>query len=271
MIKGNPVSFADRTGNQGVEQPFVIDPKTMQRYNFLICDPRSDAPIPNPNIPENSVGILPISGPITKYNTECGPPGAIARNSWLMEMGRRANIGSVVLLMDTPGGEVRAASASVNTITNFNKPILSFVDGMNASLGMWFTSGTNEVYLSNSRDEIGSIGSLCMLADFSGALEKEGIKLHEIYAPQSTDKNKPYRDAMNGDYTAIENDLKLHVNDFISFIKTQRPQSAATEKLWSTGKMFYAEEAVKLGLADGVRSFQQVVSKAAWLAKRNKN
>jgi ClpP class serine protease len=66
--------------------------------------------------------------------------------------------------------------------------------------------------------------------------------------------------------------LKKHVDAFISFVKNSRGDVAsANEKEWNSGKMFYAGDAVKIGLADGVKSFDQVVSKAAWLAKRNKN
>jgi len=263
MLNGNPVSFIDRTGDQLVEQPYAIDPRTMQRYEWR--DGR------NANIPENSVGVLPISGPITKYNGDCGEPGAIARNTSLLQMQSRANISSVVLLLDTPGGEARAANSIVPTITNFKKPILSYIDGMNASLGMWLSSGTDEVYLSSKLDEMGSIGSYTIIADYSGFFESKGIKLHEIYAPQSVDKNKDYRDAIKGDYTAAENDLKILTDSFIGFVKNNREKAASTISEWNTGKMFYADDAVRLGLADGIRSFDQVVSKAAWLAKRNKN
>jgi len=268
ILKGSPISAVERTGNEGVERPFVVDPSSMQRYEMYAYT--RDGYKPNPNIPENSVGIIPISGPITKYNGDCGEPGAIQQANYLMDMNKRSNIGSVLMLMDTPGGEARAANILTGTMNSMNKPVLSLVDGMSASLGMWITAGSKETYLSSSLDQVGSVGSYVMLADFTGMLEKEGIKLHEIYAPQSEDKNRDYKDAMKGDYSAIKKDLGLHVDAFINYIKTQRPQSAATQSEWGTGKMFYAAEAKQLGLADGVRSFEQVVSKAAWLGKRNK-
>lgn len=225
----------------------------------------------NPNIPENSVGVLPISGPIFKYNVECGPPGAISKNTDLLKMQKRANIGSIVMLMDTPGGQVNAKNDLISSITRSNKPILSYVNGMSASLGVFFTSASEEVWLSNKEDQIGSVGSYVMLADMTGKLEKDGIKLHEIYAPQSVDKNKDVRDALNGDYAAIEKELENHVNDFISFVKDQRGEKAANSvKEWSTGKMFNANDAIKMGLADRIGTFDQVVSKASWLAKRKK-
>jgi len=265
ILRGNPISAVERTGNEAVEMPFAVDPKTMQRYDMYGWNGK-----PRADIPEGSVGVLPISGPITKYNGDCGEPGAIQRAGYLSDMNKRANIGSVVMLMDTPGGEARAANVLTDTMARMGKPVLSLVDGMSASLGMWLTAGSKETYLSSSLDQVGSVGSYVMLADFTGMLEKKGIKLHEIYAPQSTDKNKGYKDALKGDYSSVQKDLALHVDEFINYIKTQRPQSAATASEWGTGKMFYAGEAQKLGLVDGLKSFEQVISKAAWLGKRNK-
>lgn len=270
MLKGNPVNFVDRSGaSEGLELPFVIEPTSMQRSDMFVSTFAGLRR--NPNIPENSVGVIPISGPITKYDGSCGEPGALQYATWINEMQRSTSINSIVLMVDTPGGEARAASSLVSAIQGSKKPVLSYVDGMSASLGMWITSATKEVYVSSKTDEVGSVGSYITLFDFKGYLEKEGIKMHEIYAPQSTDKNKDYKDALNGDYSAIEKDLAVHVDEFISFIKQQRPQSAENADAWNTGKMFYAKEAQQLGLIDGVKSFQQVVSKAAWLGKRNKN
>lgn len=271
MLKGNPVSFVDRTGSQEMERPFAINPVDMQRHELYVYDPVSGRILPNPNIPANSVGILPITGPVTKYNGECGEAGSIQKNTWLMDMGRRQNIGSIVLLLDTPGGEARAASTLTTTIERFKKPILSYVDGCTASLGVWYSSASDEVYLADESSSMGSVGSYISFLDFSGLLEKEGIKLHEIYAPQSTDKNKDYHDAMQGDYTLIKEDLKRGVDLFINSVKKNRPETVATEAEWNTGKMFTGKDAVKVGLADGIFSLDRVVTRAAWLANQHKS
>ena len=270
MLQGQPVSFIERTGNEGTEQPFILNASTMERYDMYIWDRRQEKYIPNPNIPPNSVGIIPISGPITKYNGDCGEPGAIQRNNWLMDMDRRENIGSVILMMDTPGGESRASHGAVSIITKYSKPILTYVDGISASLGVWYAAATDEIHFSNEMDQMGSIGSYCTLMDMSGYFEKHGVKLHEIYAPQSTDKNKVFNDALKGDYTALEQDLKLMVDRFISFVKYNLPKSAAHEKAWNSGKMFYAQDAIKIGLGDSISDFSKVVSRAHFLGRLNK-
>lgn len=268
LLKGNPVSFIERDGSGERELPFAIDPSTMQKHPMFIYTPyglRSNA-----NIPPGSVGVLPISGPITKYDGGCGEPGAITRATHLADMEKSDNISSVVILTDTPGGEARAANVLTSTMGKMKKPVLAYVDGMAASLGMWITAGADEVYLSSKTDEVGSIGSYVTFADWAGYFEKEGLKIHEIYAPQSEDKNKDYREALKGNYDLVKQDLAVHVDEFINYVRTQRPRAAETQQEWGTGKMFYAADAIKLGLADGVRSFEQVISKAAWNAKMKK-
>lgn len=265
-------SFIGQSPDQGIQQPFIIDPITLQTYCAYVWI-SGQGYVPNPNIPPNSVAVIQVTGPITKYDGNCYEPGAITLAKYINNMNSRENVGSIILVLDTPGGESRAANVITEAIKNSQKPILSYIDGMCASLGVYLSAGTREVYLSSNVDQIGSVGSFCTLWDFSAYLQQQGIKIHEIYAPQSEDKNKDYRDALKGDYTAIQVDLKIHVDNFIKYVCTggnsaRANTASANVNEWSTGKMFYAAEAVKVGLADGVKPFTQVVSKAAWLGKR---
>ena len=264
LLEGKSTNFL-QPGVEPMQMPYVINPSTMQQHDAYMGDGNGNA-----NIPPGSVGIISITGPITKYEGDCGEPGAIQMAQWISDMDKRQNISSVVLVVDTPGGEARAANAITGAISKMKKPVLTYVDGMAASLGMWITAATDEVYVSSKLDEVGSIGSFVMLADYSGYFEQKGIKIHEIYAPQSTDKNKDYRDALKGNYEAIETDLEKLTSEFIGFVSKERPGAASHEKKWNSGKMFYAEEAKKIGLIDGIKTLDQVVQKAAFNAKMKK-
>lgn len=268
LLKGT--AAIERSGMQREEMPFAIDPQTMQRYNMFVYTPYGMKA--NPNIPEGSVAIIPVNGPILKYNGECGEAGSIQRISWLLDAERRNNISAAVMLIDSPGGQVDGTQSFANAIKSFSKPVIGYVDdGMAASAAMWLLSAADEAYASLESDQVGSIGVYTTVVDFKGYFEKEGYKLHEIYAPQSTEKNKDYRDAIAGNYDAVLADLKITADTFINAVKTNRAGKAdASVADWSTGKMFYAKDATKAGLIDGVKSFEQVISKAAWLAKRKK-
>lgn len=262
------LSFTQRTGSENYEMPFFIDPSNMQRSEYFVWDDKKGMRVPNQNIPQNSIGIIPFNGPLTYYNGDCGEPGMIQRINWLMEMQRMPNVSAVVQLMDTPGGVSSAAFNYIAEMRKSSKPILSYVDNICASLGMWFSAASDETYMGHEFSEMGSVGSYCILLDMKSAMEAQGFKLVEVYAPQSTDKNKAYKDAIAGDDSLIKEDLRLHVDAFIKHIKENRADSAANEAAWNSGKMFYANDAKKLGLSDGIKPFNQVVLKAAWLAKR---
>lgn len=260
----------ERSGNNMTELPFAIDPATMQRHSLYVGT--WSGVKPNPNIPEGSIAIFPVSGPIMKYNGECGEPGSIQRVSWLLDIERRQNVSAAILLIDSPGGQVDGTQSFVNAVKSFSKPILGLVDdGMAASAAMWLLSATDEAYASLESDQVGSIGVYTSILDYKGYLEKNGLKMHEIYAPQSTEKNKDYREAVAGNYELVIADLKITADTFIASVKSNRRGLAdASVDQWSTGRMFYAKEAQKIGLIDGVKSFEHVVKKASWLAKRKK-
>lgn len=268
LLNGNTAAV-ERGGDEQTELPFAINPVTMQRHEMYVYTGRGI--VANPNIPEGSVAVIPVSGPILKYNGGCGEPGSIQRIGWLMDAEKRQNISAAVVLIDSPGGQVDGTQSFANAIKSFSKPILGYVDdGMAASAAMWLLSAADEAYTSLESDQVGSIGVYTTIVDFKGYFEKEGYKLHEIYAPQSTEKNKDYRDALTGNYDSVLADLKITADTFIKAVKTNRSKAAAHAGEWETGKMFYSKEAASIGLIDGIKSFDQVISKAAWLSKRKK-
>lgn len=273
LLEGKNVSFSSMEMNsrERVSKLEFIDPISMKKYPAKVYDYRSDTFVPNPNIPTNSIGVISICGPITKYDGECGELGAISISNMIADINKRDNVDGIVLSIDSPGGEARAASILTSAIQNSKKPVLSHVSGMAASLAVFITSASKEVYLSNKMDEMGSVGSFWTMYDFSKYLENAGITVHEIYAPQSTDKNSLFNEALSGNYEQAKEYLKLHVDEFISFVKNSRGEKAAkSADQWNSGKMFFANEAIKLGLADGILPIEKVISKAAWLSKRNK-
>lgn len=269
LLKGD-IAQVPRSGNQMVELPFAIDPKTMQRYEMYVHTMYGLKA--NPNIPEGSVAVIPTSGPILKYNGDCGEPGSISRIGWLLDAEMRNNISAAVMMIDSPGGQVDGTQSFANAVKSFSKPMLGYVDdGMAASAAMWILSATDEAYTSLESDQVGSIGVYTSLFDFSGWLEMNGMKMHEIYAPQSTDKNADYREALKGNYDLVLEDLKITADTFIKAVRANRgDKAAANQKAWDSGKMFYAKDAASAGLIDGVKSFDQVISKASWLSKRKK-
>lgn len=216
------------------------------------------------DVPEGSIALIPIIGPIMKYEGDCGEPGTIQMDQWVQEAKASSKIVGAIFKFDTPGGMVDGTATLADSIKNFGKPTIGFIDdGMMASAGMWLGSACDEIYASQPTDTAGSIGVLTAFFDFIEFWKKEGINYHEIYAPQSTDKNGDYRAAVNdGNYDPIKADLKFLADQLINTIKTNRKGKLNLEfDNPFTGKMFYAKDAISVGLIDGIASMAEVMNK----------
>lgn len=229
--------------------------------------------------------VMPISGVITKFDGPCGEPGSLTRAKWLQAAKADDEIGAVILLLDTPGGEASGTQTLAAAIRDLGKPSYALVqDGMAASAGYWIASACTEIYCNMPTDKVGSVGVLTTLGDPTGAYEQEGWKIKTIYAPQSDQKNLAYRKVF-GDteeeqqegVSMIEADLSRLASAFIAAVKTNRGnrltnKQDAGDTRWDHGAMFYAPEAIKMGLADGIKTLDQLIEHASKnLSLKNRN
>jgi len=206
----------------------------------------------------NSVVILPICGPIMKYDF-CGEAGMETRARQLREAYANPNVSGVILQVDTPGGESQACGLMTKAIAQRNKPVIALVDGMMCSAGMFICAGCDAIYANAEDSIIGSIGTMISFADTRGWKEYEGIKFHEIYADQSVDKNKDFRDALEGEYSTIKASLLNPMNKlFVDHVTKNRPNLNREATL--TGKIFLSSQAKAHGLIDDIQDIDFAIN-----------
>lgn len=224
-------------------------------------------------IPQNSTAVVNLTGPVVRYVEECSNSASTeALTQLLTRLDYADNISSIVLNINSPGGEASGTGRAADVISAVQKPILGLVDdGMAASAAYWIGSATDELYATSKLSSFGSIGAYVTLGDFTEAFAKKGIKMHEVYAPQSVDKNKTYRDAINGNYAGLESDLAELVDVFIGSVKAGRKGKlnlSAGDPF--TGKMYKAPQAMKIGLIDGIMSMDAVLARAEKLGNNHR-
>lgn len=210
--------------------------------------------------PFDSIAEIVVSGPLMKVG-ECGAAGYDAYSDWIREADQSPRINSIILRMDTPGGAVYGVSKMADAIRGTSKPIIAFVDdGMSASAGYWLASQADEIVLSHSTSEVGSIGVYTTLADWYSYFEKEGLKVWDIYAPESKEKNDYYRLALEGKEDKMKERLSSLAQTFITTVKEGRGDKINLSKGDPfKGAMFAGQAAIDVGLADRISSYQEVV------------
>lgn len=106
--------------------------------------------------------------------------------------------------------------------------------------------------------EIGSLGAYASVLDNRTNLQT-GEKIIYVYADESGDKNKAVREALEGRYDTMKKELSVLVSRFRAAVEKGRPNLNTEAEGVLSGAMFYTEDAISVGLADGQLSLQECI------------
>lgn len=218
----------------------------------------------DPDMPENSILVVPIAGPIFKEGF-CGSAGALDYAQAINQAYANPKIIGTIQLVDSPGGQLSGTPTLYDAIRNPAKPSISIIhDGMMASAALWLSAGSTKIYASQPTDQVGSIGVFVTLRDSTAAMEKAGYKTIHVYSDLSPEKNKPVREAIAGNTKPLREDLNRAAGHFHSAVKTGRgdrlkPVAKDGPNVFEGG-MFYADDAIELGLIDGYSTLEAAVA-----------
>jgi ClpP class serine protease len=222
----------------------------------------------NDKLQNECVAVVNLTDPIYKYSMMCGPVGMIETARTLKQLDNHPNVKGIVLVLDTPGGEGSAARLLFETISSLNKVCVAYVDDLCASAGMYIASACDAIIANSSLARVGSIGTYVTIADFAKAFEMDGVEFLDIYADDSTEKNQDYLQAIEfmrsggkkGSLDPVKKIVNKFNDAFLADVKEARGDSMTGDD-WKTGKMFFADEALKIGLIDGIDTLDNVIQK----------
>ena len=263
ILKGEKLPGADwATGREAAKpknQTYMYNPKTGRYYEYDSYLLKGEG---------MRIRVFTINDVITKYDAYCGPVGTTTLANYMKIADRDEEIDAVMLEIDSPGGDASFTKDLADVISAMNKPVLANVSGLCASAAYWIASACTEIWASQPTDIIGSIGTMITLADFKSYYEEQGLKIHDIYASASVDKNKDFEEAFKGNYKPIREGLLDPFNEsFINSIKELRGGKVSEDAF--SGKTFDAKTALEKGLIDGIGNRDIVLSRLKYLIDNN--
>jgi len=207
-------------------------------------------------VKQKSVAVMKINGVISKYDKTCGPEGVESHVKRLRQFVAMPEISSVILHINSPGGESNAAHFMASEILNLreNKQIIAFVDDICASAAYHIASACDYIGVNSDLAVIGSIGTYTTLVSYQKQLEKKGIEIITLYAKESTEKNIEFREALQGNFEKLQKDVDFYNKYFLLAVEKNRQQLNKTTE-WKTGRKYYAQEALATGLIDFISPF----------------
>ena len=147
-------------------------------------------------------------------------------------------------------------------------PVWAHVDDLCASAAFWVASQCRQVWANSATALVGSIGTYLTLYDMSGKADKDGVKaLHFATGPlkgaaapgtEVTADQKAYFQGLVDAGQAV----------FDAAVKAGRHLSAAQLAAVKSGGVFPARDAIRLGLVDGIQSFDQTLAQLQASAAR---
>ncbi len=226
------------------------------------------------DMPDGSVAIVNLKGELTKYDGMCNY-GAVSTGSLIKLLGDSKNISGIVIDFDGPGGAVNAISPiveSIQSVQRQGKPVVGHAD-LIASAHLYAGVYTDHLMMDNNiSSRIGSIGVMSTLMDYREKLKQMGVDMKNVYATQSTHKNLESEKAMEGDFSLMKkNVLDPLAAKFQAAVREQR-MGKLDESVDGilNGAMFFAEDAVKNGLADSIGTMGDAIQRVLDLVEVRK-
>lgn len=215
------------------------------------------------------VAVIKLHDVIVKDDEECGPVGASTVASWLQQIDNDKSVCGTVLSIDSPGGASMGMLLLCDAMKALNKPVVTHISyGNAASAAYGIAACSDHIMIEGSRSMVGSIGSYATLKDMKAYMEAKGIKVHEIYATESTAKNKAVLEAFEGKYEKYRESVVDPFNrDFIDLVKAARPEMNTDGDVLKGG-MYFTREALENGMVDSIGSLQQAIDLVSSLTKK---
>ena len=209
------------------------------------------------------VSVLTIDGPITRNGGGCSY-GSVDHRDMMIRAANHPLCCGHVFIINTPGGSAWAKNdyqQAIEYARSKGQHVLAFIDGMCASAGMYLASFCDERYYMHPKNQIGCIGVMAAFyTEADGSTNQfTNETYHELYDPESFDKNREYRDIANdGDTEKLVQELSDLGVEFRADVKAACPR-ATDEHLH--GKVFNAEDVEGI-LVDGQSDFMSVIQRA---------
>lgn len=216
---------------------------------------------------QDGVGVITIKGSLVNsgsyWNRYFGITGYPEIRDAMIEAANNPDVREILLDIDSGGGAVAGVSDTGSLIRLVNdrlKPVSAFTDGAMASAAYWLGASAGKVY-SGRMAVVGSIGVIATHMERSKQLAEAGIGVTVV-------RSGKFKALVNGVEPLSEEgrrQLQAQVDAadavFVEHVAAMRGRSVDyTRENMAQGREFIPEDAQRVGLIDGVMTFDTLMS-----------
>lgn len=179
------------------------------------------------------------------------------------------DIKAVVIRVNSPGGSALASDVIWREIvlTKKEKPVIASFGDVAASGGYYIGCAADSIFV-QPNTITGSIGVFGIIPNFQNLMtNKLGITFDGVKTGQYADIMATNRPMTAGERFIIQNELNRVYSGFVSRVADGRKKSKAYIDSIGGGHVWIGTDAVQIGLADRIGSFNDAINAAAKKAK----
>lgn len=172
------------------------------------------------------------------------------------------NSKAIILAINSPGGSPVHAGYVYDEIVRLKakypeKKVYAVISELGASAAYYIASAADEIY-ADKASLVGSIGVISASFGFPEAMKKLGIERRVITAGEHKAFLDPYQELKAEDREFWQQSLLVIHQQFIDQVKKGRGERLAGDERLFSGLIWSGEQALELGLIDGLGSAGRV-------------
>jgi protease-4 len=195
--------------------------------------------------------------------------GAMRRS--LQEARKDKNVKSIVLRIDSPGGNALTSELIWREIelTKKVKPIVVSMGNYAASGGYYIACNANKIF-AEANTITGSIGVFGMLPNFTQAATKLGINTEVVKTHENASGFSPFM-PLDANTRAFAQEGVEHIySTFVNRVAAGRKMTFEQVDAIGQGRVWTGSDALKIGLVDKIGGMDEAIKEAAKLGKTTK-
>jgi protease-4 len=193
--------------------------------------------------------------------------GTILEDEELMErlddIRKSSRVKGVILSIDSPGGTTVGGEAIFNAVRAVaaEKPVVAQVGTLAASAGYLIASASDHI-VARQNSIVGSIGVLAQFPNFTGLMDKLGIRLEEVKSSPLKAEPSPFNPTTEEEKAMIRSMILDSYDWFVDLVMDRRNLPRAQVLTLADGSVFTGRQGLERKLVDELGGEKEAV---AWL------
>ncbi len=193
--------------------------------------------------------------------------GTILEDEELMErlddIRKSSRVKGVILSIDSPGGTTVGGEAIFNAVRAVaaEKPVVAQVGTLAASAGYLIASASDHI-VARQNSIVGSIGVLAQFPNFTGLMDKLGIRLEEVKSSPLKAEPSPFNPTTEAEKAMIRSMILDSYDWFVDLVVDRRNLPRAQVLTLADGSVFTGRQGLERKLVDELGGEKEAV---AWL------